>query len=178
MGDGMKILIAYGSTEGHTQKIVETIARQLGEMGCSVGLTNTARLGEGSNPADFDKVIIAGSVHEQAHQELVEAFALSNRAILAGKPSLFISVSLAAAFPDGEAEAQKYVDQFVTTTGWQPGQVLKVAGALRHGEYGFYKEQILSRVVLSGREIDPSQDQEFTDWTALAAVIDGFAAHA
>ncbi len=50
-----------------------------------------------------------------------------------------------------------------------------VAGAVRHGEYGYYKEQILQHVVLQDHDVEiPKEDHEFTDWDQLARSIAEF----
>ena len=171
----MRVLIAYGTTEGQTGKIVETVAAQITALGHEVELFDTSGLPEGLQPESFDKIIVAGSVHEGLHQEGVELFALGNASKLQAKPTLFISVSLAAAFDSSLADAQGYVDSFVKEGGWQPDKSLLVAGAVRHGEYDYYQEQILEHVVLEDRDIDgPKDDHEFTDWKALAKAIDEF----
>ncbi len=172
----MTFLIAYGTTEGQTQKIVKTIANQIRELGHEVKLFDTSNLQGDMQPEAFDKIIIAGSVHEKCHQEALELFAMANHRQLQVKPTIFISVSLAAAFEDGLAEAQGYVDGFIEKTGWRPGQNLLVAGALRHGEYGYFKEQILKFFVLKNRKLkNPQLDHEFTDWNLLKNAVADFA---
>ena len=171
----MRVLIAYGTTEGQTRKIVETIATQITALGHDVELFDTSGLPGELHTETFDKIIVAGSVHEQRHQKSVELFALANLSKLQAKPTMFISVSLAAAFESSLPSAQSYVDGLVEDIGWQPGKSLLVAGAVRHGEYDYYQEQILEHVVLEDRDLDdPKSDQEFTDWQALAKAIEAF----
>ena len=91
------------------------------------------------------------------------------------RPTLFISVSLSAAYPDGLPEAQAYVDTFLETTKWKPTQTAIVAGAVRYDEYDYFMEQIVRHVVLKDRDAaDAHGDHEFTDWDELARTIDGF----
>ncbi len=171
----MKILIAYGTTEGQTRKIVEAVAEQIGALGHAIELFDTSGLPAGLHPESFDKIIIAASVHEERHQDAVEIFVMANIEKLQAKQTLFLSVSLAAAFEGQSADAQGYVDRFVEAVGWRPTRSLLVAGALRHGEYGYYKEQILKHVVLEDRNLeDPESDHEFTDWESLAKAIAEF----
>ena len=67
--------------------------------------------------------------------------------------------------------------KFLNNTDWQPGQHLLVAGALRYGEYGYYKETILKQQVLRDRAMqNPGEDQEFTDWDSLGREVDAFLA--
>ena len=171
----MKIFIGYGTTEGQTRKICKAIAAQINEMGHEAILFDTAGLLGKVRPEHCDKVILAGSVHEKRHQETVEIFAVANRRKIADLPTLFISVSLAAAFENGLKDAQSYVDDFCEESQWQPGQTLLVSGAVKHGEYGYYREQFMQHVVLDHRELsDPEADHELTDWEALAKDIEAF----
>lgn len=171
----MKILIAYGTSEGQTKKIAEAVAARVQELRHNAHLYDTA-----SNPADlhvdsYDKIIVAGSVHQRRHQESVEVFVTAKLAELHKKPTLFLSVSLSAAFSEGMPEAQSYLDAFLKSTGWKPTQSLLVAGALRYAEYDYFKEQIIEHVVLKGRKMDGrTGDHEFTDWASLSRAIDSF----
>ncbi len=169
----MNILIAYGTSEGHTHKIAQTVASQIEKMGHEAVLYDTARNPEGSRPDEFDRIVVAGSVHERGHQQSVEVFVLANKAVLDEKPTLFLSVSLSAAFADGQAEARSYIDRFVEGTGWKPGHSLPVAGATHTGEYDYFQTQILEHGVLKDRT-ETGGDAEFTDWQALSDAIDSF----
>lgn len=171
----MNILIAYGTTEGQTHKIAENIASQIGDMGHQAVLYNTAEKPEGARPEEYDRIIVAGSVHERGHQQSVEVFVLANKAALNSKLTLFLSVSLSAAFADGMEEARSYIDRFVEETGWKPSGSLPVAGATHSGEYDYFQAQILEHGVLKDRsDAETEGDAEFTDWRALAHVIEVF----
>lgn len=173
----MKVLIAYGSTEGQTKKIVKAVAKQIRGLGHEVAMFDTSGLMGDLRPAAFERIIIAGSVHVERHQETMELFVRSHLEELHSKPALFISVSLAAAFDDGMVDAKGYVDGFAKKTGWAPKTALLVAGAVRHGEYGYYEEHIFEHVVIKDRSLDdPSKDHEFTDWDVLAKDVNGFIA--
>jgi len=173
----MKILIAYGSTEGQTRKVVNAIAKQINELGHEAKKFDTSDLLGELHPNSFDRIIVAGSVHEQMHQESLEFFVVAHREQLKTGPALFLSISLAAAFDNGMGDAQSYVDHFSKNTGWHPQKSLMVAGAVRHGEYGLFKEHILEHIVLKGRDLeDPASDHEFTNWERLSLDIAEFIA--
>jgi menaquinone-dependent protoporphyrinogen oxidase len=75
---------------------------------------------------------------------------------------------------EGErAEAQRYVDHFVSVTGWYPRMTLLLGGALRFTEYDYFQAQIVKFIVMSGGTHTES-DREFTDWKTLASFIDTF----
>ena len=145
------------------------------ELGHEAHLVDTASL-EDIHVDSYDKIVVAGSVHQQRHQDSVEIFVMASLAELQKRPTLFLSVSLSAAFPEGMLEAQSYVDAFFVSTGWKPSQSLLVAGALRYSEYDYFKEQIIEYVVLKGRKVEgPKGDYEFTDWETLSRAVDSFA---
>ena len=139
----MKILVAYGTSEGQTRKIAEAVAARVNELRHDAHLYDTAGNPAGLHADSYDKIIVAGSVHQQRHQESVEVFVTAKLAELQKRPTLFLSVSLSAAFSEGMPEAQSYLDAFLKGTGWKPTQSLLVAGALRYAEYDYFKEQII-----------------------------------
>ena len=171
----MKVLIAYATTEGQTRKIAEKIAYQVGELGHVAELINTEHKHRDIHVDDFDAVIVAASVHQHEHQDAIEVFVVACRATLNAKPTMFLSVSLSAAFDEGRREAQDYIARFIEQTGWTPSISLPVAGALINEGYDYFQQQILEHVVLKNREVDhPERDHEFTDWKALADAVEVF----
>ena len=98
----------------------------------------------------FHAFIIAASVHQQYHQETVTDFVVAHHKLLNAKPSAFISVSLSAVLEGERAEAQRYVDHFVSVTGWYPRMTLLLGGALRFTEYDYFQAQIVKFIVMSG----------------------------
>jgi menaquinone-dependent protoporphyrinogen oxidase len=123
----------------------------------------------------YDAFIIAASVHQEYHQETITNFVIAHLEVLDAKPSAFISVSLSAVLEEGGTEAQKYVDSFVSVTGWRPRMTLLLGGALRLTEYDYFQEQIVKFIVMKRGDAPSSgRDREFTDWNALAGFVDGF----
>ena len=171
----MNVLIIYGTTEGQTQKIAEWTATHGRERGHQVELRDSAGLASGLDLATFHAFIIAASVHQEGHQDTITNFASAHHKLLNTKPSAFISVSLSAVLQDSSAEAQKYVDSFVSETGWHPRMTLLLGGALRFTEYDYFQEQIVKFVVMKrGGAASTARDREFTDWNALAGFVDVF----
>jgi menaquinone-dependent protoporphyrinogen oxidase len=123
----------------------------------------------------FDAVIVAASIHEGHHQDSAINFAIAHRDQLIRRPSAFVSVSLSATMPNGQAEAQHYVDRFIATTGWLPGKTLLLGGALRWSECDYFQREVLKHILLTG-DFTPGEDvnYEFTDWTALQSFMDDF----
>ena len=174
-GDVVNVLIIYGTTEGQTRKIAEWTASHVRESGHVVELRDSAVLASGSGLETFDAFIIAASVHQECHQDTITNFASAHHKLLNTKPSAFISVSLSAVLEDGRTEAQKYVDDFVSVTGWHPRMTLLLGGALHFTEYDYFQEQIVKFVVMKhSGAASPERDREFTDWNALADFVDRF----
>jgi menaquinone-dependent protoporphyrinogen oxidase len=171
----MRILLAFGTSEGQTQKIVEAVAARVHGLGHDAHVFDTAGSPAGLDVDSYDKIVVAGSVHQKRHQESVEDFVTAKLPELQNKSTLFLSVSLSAAFSEGLADAQSYVDAFLTSTGWKPAQSLLVAWALQYTEYDYFQEQVIEHIVLKGRKVEgPKADLEFTDWASLFRVIDSF----
>lgn len=172
----MKLLIAYGSTEGQTRKIAEDLAMHIRHSGIDVTVYDAERRARDIQIDKFDAIIVASPVHQKLHHASIRDFAIAHRRLLEAKPSAFISVSLSTAVPGGDADAQEYVDHFIAATGWRPKTNTKVAGAVRFTEYDFFKEQILRHVVFKEKPDDIlfNGDHEFTDWDALHQFADAF----
>jgi len=171
----MKVLIVYGTTEGQTRKISQRIADHIDQKGHDAQLIDSTSLPKDLSIDAYDAVIVAASVHQHRHQAALVHFVKDNLEHLQKKPTAFVSVGLALVLEEDQQEAQEYVDQFLTETGWQPTHTELVAGALVYTQYDFFKRQIMKFIVRKGGgPTDASQDYEFTDWEALSRFVDLF----
>lgn len=171
----MKILVLYGTTEGQTGKIAEFCAGHLGASGHDFVVKDCSKRLSDLEISDFDRVILAGSVHQGRHQETLESFVFARRQELESVPTLLISVSLSIAFENGEEEAVGYVQTFAEMSEFQPRDVVLIGGALKFEKYGYYMSNIVEHVVLKDRE-QITEDREFTDWDKLKSSLDAFVA--
>ncbi|MCU0911762.1 MAG: protoporphyrinogen oxidase, partial [Rhodobacteraceae bacterium] len=164
---------------GQTRKIARFAADRLADAGHAVELM-CAEDAEGLDLGRFDRAVLAGSVHLGAFQKALVSFAKENAAALAGMPTLFLSVSLAAAGDDAKdwTGLGDCLATFTAETGWTPGRVEHVAGAFRFGEYDFFRSWAMRWIARSKGEAEPAagQDREYTDWAKLAALLDAWAA--
>lgn len=172
----MNILIAYGSTEGHTRKIANHINSLVGENGHSSVVYDCGGFDPKPEINEFDAIIVAGSVHQELHQPHVAEFVRENLSVLNSKPAAFISVSLSISFPEGKPEAEKYISGFIEESGWQPQHVHMAAGAIRFLEYDYFKRLTIEHIVLQGNKMPDKQagNPEYTDWNALDAFVEEF----
>lgn len=165
----MKIAIIYSSTEGQTRKIAHHAEDLLQGEGHSVTLRHATDASD-LRLTEFDAVILAASVHAGKYQPELVGFAKDHVSALNKVPSMFLSVSLAAA-GDDEAEwneLHRIAETLKADTGWSPGKVEHVAGAFKFTEYDFFRYWAM-RWMESKR--DPSapagEDREYTDWDKL-----------
>jgi menaquinone-dependent protoporphyrinogen oxidase len=171
-----RILVLYGTTEGHTAKVAAAVAEELRAHGAEVDVIEAGTADP--RPEHYAGVIVAASVHGGAYQRPVRRWVRSNRHALAGRPTAFISVSLAVLQqqPKVQREVSAIVERFVTATGWWPTWTKSIAGALAYSKYGWFKRWIMRRIAeKAGGDTDTSRDYEYTDWRDLRAFADRFA---
>lgn len=168
----MKLLIAYGTTEGQTRSICEYLRDEAKKAGHEVSLSDTT--GPHLQPRGFDAAIIAASVHYGRYQTSIEHFVQEHREKLNSIPTAFLSVSLTAASDEPESwnELEEITDNFLNQAGWQPDIVEQVAGALRYSKYNFFKKFIMRLMATkSGGGTDTTEDYEYTDWSQVKDLL-------
>lgn len=171
----MKVVIAFASIEGQTAKIARFVEAEARNAGFETRLVNIRDEDANVAFAGVDIVILAASVHERRHPEAFESFLVDARDQLAARPSLLLSVSLSAAFPEGREEAEDYVIELKARTKIDPDAEMLVAGAVRGTQYDYFAQQVIRHVLLRGRDLDPNgAEHEFTDWAALAKGVSAF----
>ncbi|MCO6186360.1 flavodoxin domain-containing protein [Rhizobium sp. L1K21] len=173
----MKALIIYATVEGQTRKIAETSARYLEENGWSVSLMNVSQQFEFALERP-DAVLLMAPVHANDYTSDFIEFVRRESSWLNSVPSAFVSVSLSihSQFEDERTAVVELPETLSIYTGWRPSMVHHAAGALRFGEYDFFKRLMVR--YMATREVktaDKSQNHEFTDWDALKAFVQDFA---
>lgn len=172
-----KYLIVYGSTEGHTRKVADFIAREVRSHGFDATVRDSLKEESIAPDVGYDGILVGASVHQGKHQSSVIHFVETNLEVLQALPSVFFSVSLEAALPGDEhqAAAERYISEFLEQTGWHPEQTWSVAGALRYTHYDFFKRFVMKLIARrEGQDTDTAQDHEYTDWYALERRVEYF----
>lgn len=162
-----RVLVLYGTTDGHTAKVAGVIASALRAQGCEVDVECAARPVRAVRAAAYEGIIVAASVHEGTFQRAVRRWVRANAAALADRPSAFVAVCLAILEPRLEArtEVNEIVTRFLARCGWRPGTVRLVAGAVPYTRYGWLKKRVMRRIsAKAGGGTDTSRDYEYTDW--------------
>ena len=174
-----RILILYGTTDGHTHKVATGLAAAFREVGCQADLFEAKGAGRHVAPEPYDGVIVAASIHLGGYQRPVKAWVRAHAADLNRKPSAFVSVCLGIleARPEATREVHAIMQRFLDRTGWRPSMQEPVAGALPYTRYGALKRWAMKRKVARiSFDTDTSRDFEYTDWEALRRFAHWFAA--
>ena len=174
-GANVNVLVVYASTEGQTRKISAFISARLATLGNKVTEVDASAVPHALSPKSFDAAILAGSLHVGRYQPALLQFAREHREQLNALPALLISVSLSAAGSDanelrGIAEC---AERFKRETGWHSAQVHQAAGAFHYTQYSLLKRWAMTFIAWR-KGVATDQDLEFTNWDALAKIIDAF----
>ncbi|MEM7091280.1 MAG: flavodoxin domain-containing protein [Pseudomonadota bacterium] len=173
----MNILIIYQTGEGQTLKIARFVEHYARDAGHAVQLTDAADGVSAQAFEGIDKVVLAAPVHERRHPGEFEALVAANVDLLNKHRPLMISVSLKAAFEDGQEEARDYLTEMEMRTGLDPSVEILAAGAVQSDSYDYYQSQIVKHVIFAGQDIDMADGvREFTDWAALTTGVSAFLA--
>ena len=178
MSTGPGVLIAFGTSYGHTAKIADRIAEQLSRRGARVTVARVDRLAREQSPESFDAVILGASLIVGGYQRYVRRFAKKHAETLNRLPSGFFAVSGSAgsADPDIRAEAVRIMETFLERTGWTPAVRLSVAGAIPFTKYNPLVRWVMKRIsAKSGGSTDTSRDHEYTDWAEVDRFAERFA---
>lgn len=171
----MHVLIVFATIEGQTGKIARFVDNEVRKAGHSTTLADLSGGAQAVIPDGTAAAILAAPVHERRHPKPFEAYLRENGAALSHLRTMIVSVSLNAAFPEGQDEAQDYLTEMEMRTGFRPDRELLAAGAIRSGRYDYLAAMVVRHVVMRGRDYDPSAEiHEFTDWLALASGIRDF----
>ncbi len=182
------LLILYATREGHTRNIAEHLAAAFRSHGLAVEVLPVAQDGGPQDLGRYAGVLIAASVHMARHEREIVSFVATHRAELARLPSAFLSVSMNQAAAEGASASaeerakaaervREAIELFFARTGWRPGRVKPVAGALLYRRYNFLLRFVMKRISRSeGVTTDTSRDHVFTDWGALDRFAEEFIA--
>lgn len=176
-GQPTSFLVVYGTTEGQTRKIARFIADRLAVLGHEARLIDAAE--PEPEPGTFGAAVIAASLHAGRYQAPVVDFVRRGHVTLNAMPAAFVSVSLSAASHDADDldGLARCVADFEQRTQWRPREIYHAAGAFRFTQYDFLKRWALKYIAYrKGQPTDTSKDYELTDWDALGAFVDRFAA--
>lgn len=172
-----KILILYGTTEGHTRNVANFISDILTKAGYETDIVDSATNPPLLEKGVYDGIIIGSSVHQDKHHKAVEYFVKNNRDVLNDTSSAFFSVCLSAAINDAEhlMEAQGYIDDFLELTRWAPSITASFGGALLYTKYDYFKRLVMKMIsAREKRDTDTSKDYVYTNWDDVSRFANDF----
>ena len=165
-----RILVLYGTTEGHTAKVAQVIGETLHALGFDTDVTEAGTFDP--SPRHYQGVIVAASVHGGQYQRPVGFWVRRHAADMGALPSAFVSVCLSVRDrnPKTAAESGAIAQRFLESVKWRPGTTKIVAGALPYTRYNILMRWIMKRIVAkAGGDTDTSRDYVYTDWDDLRA---------
>lgn len=155
----MKMLIVYASRYGQTGKIARRIAEVAESVQVKTDIVSIA-IAEKIPLANYDFIIIAGSVYFGRHNRRLEEFVRRKLSLISTMEAAFVSVS--------GSKDEALVHDFARRTGWVPEIYAIFGGAEPYTKYGFFTRMIMRSIARKhGRAVDVRQDYEFTDWDAV-----------
>ncbi len=165
------IFILWSSTEGQTRRVVQAIEQELRRGGHKLETINADAPPRSWIFSKADALLVAASIHRGKYTDGLRSILKQQSGRLAALPSAFVSVSLSAAKPETQAEADGYIAALLEETGFKPSLTFSLAGALRYPEYSFFKRRMMKQIAKeSGLPTDTSQVHEFTDWEKVRGI--------
>ena len=174
-----EVPVFFATSEGQTRRIAERLAGQIRRHG--LDSRAIAIISEEASHVDWTRVrgvVVSASLHIQRHQPEAVAFARLHHQALSAIPSLFVSVSLAAASTRASevTAARRLAEQFAADTGWTPSRIAPVAGRLAYTQYNWLVRFFMRRIaVKEGGSADTTRDHEYTDWEQVERLGDELA---
>jgi menaquinone-dependent protoporphyrinogen oxidase len=167
-----RVLILYGTTDGHTRKVATALAETLRAEACVVDVIDAATAAPTLGPGPYDGIIVAASIRGGHFQRPVERWVRRHAAALNGKVGAFVAVCLGILDKRPEAQRQVHaiVERLLRQSGWQAARRKVVAGALPYTRYNWLLRWVMKRIVANeGGDTDTTRDYEYTDWEDLRA---------
>lgn len=165
-----RILVVYGTTDGHTRKIGQALAIALGADGASVDLRHAKAIDRRLRPEDYDAAFVLASVHVMNYQRSIKRWVRAHAGALNRMPSAFVSVCLGILEQNekSQRDVREIATRFLRKFGWHPTAVKIVPGALPYTRYGWLKKFVMRRIASKvSVDTDTTRDYEYTDWEDL-----------
>jgi len=171
-----RVLVLYGTTEGHTRKVATELGIALQRFGVEADIFTASPTAPGPN--EYAGVIVAASLHAGKYQQSVRRWIRAHAVALAAKPAAFLSVCLAVRDPREETQRHlvEIMRGFLDSCAWKPAYVKPVAGALLYTKYNWLTRWLMKRIAAkAGGDTDTTRDYEYTDWADVRAFAREFA---
>jgi menaquinone-dependent protoporphyrinogen oxidase len=166
-----KLLILYGTHDGHTAKIAEAAGLAAAGDDWTVDLRHCRDVPSDFSLSNYDAAIVASPLMAGHYRPYVREVVQRLSSQLNSIPSALLSVSWTAT-RQRWVPAIKTLDEadrdFFEATGWHPSRVIRVGGAILYRRHNPFARWIWSLIIRkSGGPSDRSHDYDFTDWSAV-----------
>lgn len=170
-----RMLVVYGTTDGHTAKVAGAIADTLRAHGAAVDVQQIGRTH--CFPDSYDGVIVAAPVRGGKYLKAIRRWVRAHASVLNARPTSFVSVCLGILQHDAAVDRtlKAIMSRFLAETGWQPVVTKQVAGALPYTRYNWFIRRVMKRIAAkAGGDTDTTRDYEYTDWQDLRSFTEQF----
>ena len=177
----MRLLIAYGTTDGMTAKIADRIAATVRAAGHDVVVIPTHHAPRHLDALAFDAILVGASLHAGGYQRSAARFIRRHITALRERPSAFFGVCMAivSRFPEDREEARRLAVRFPASCGWLTDTVEVFAGAVAFTKYGFLRKKAMLAIARKEvGDLDPTRDHVYTDWEQVDRFALDFVARA
>ena len=143
-----RILVLYGTTDGHTRQVAYAISDTLALVVSTSTSSRPARSTRSSGTTRA-RSSLRRFTPAATRRPSSTGFARTPPSSEA-QPTAFVSVCLAVlakANPKTTADLDAIVARFLATTGWRPTVIKDVAGALLYTRYDIFKRWMMKRIV-------------------------------
>lgn len=165
-----EVLFVYSTTDGHTRRICEHLARVVQGGGRAARVLALPDC----TAADIEAsatVVVGASIRYGKHKPEVTDFVERHRAALEARPNAFFSVNVVARKPGKDRpEGNPYLQKFLRRIAWKPQRLAVFAGRLDYPSLGTLDRQVIRFIMWMTRgPTDPTAVVEFTDWSRVDA---------
>src|SRR5688572_1287857 len=135
----VRVLVLYGTTDGHTRRIADAIGDTLRSCGARVDVIQAGC--DDVRPEAYAGVVVAASLHASGYQRAVKDWVRRHSQSLDARPTAFVSVCLGVLqeSPKVQQHLVDIIERFCAEAAWRPTVTKIVAGALLYTRYGWLK---------------------------------------
>ncbi len=165
-----EVLLVYSTTDGHTRRICERLARVVQGDGRAARVMALSDCTAADVEASAT-VVVGASIRYGKHKPEVTAFIERHRAALDARPNAFFSVNVVARKPGKDRpEGNPYLQKFLRRIAWKPQRLAVFAGRLDYPSLGTLDRQVIRFIMwMTKGPTDPKAVVEFTDWSRVDA---------
>lgn len=172
-----RVLVLFGTRDGHTAKIAAAIGNALNDLGIDTDVVQAGTVDP--SITKHDGVIVTAPIRAGAFPKPVIACVRRHAAEISARPNAFVPVCLAVLERNNSkvaADLDAIVHRFAESTGWTPAAIRFVAGALLYTRYNILTRWVMKRIAAkAGGDTDTRRDYTYTDWNDVKAFAMEFA---